>query len=190
MARNLDISCFIEVLSAGLPDKRTRTLSTMLLNGAIQEVLIEWREWDGEIITREEVMTRVSDVVAILNFPPTFLRNVLSSPGFFEDSRHNSRGNSWIGIIYHTSSLGYRPRIRTLRELLTASQLDQDIWKPPLGDRFRLAQHLTETLLTVNYCGWLHKGLRPENVVFFPTEKSVNKSYLLGWDYSRSGQRG
>jgi len=191
MKRSLDIACFPEIWQANLPDKRTRTLTPGLLDRSSVETLVEWKEWDSNLITRDEVVARVSDVVAILNSPPEFFHNILSSPGFFEDSRGNSRGTKWVGIVYDTASLGYKPRTRTLRELLTRPDGKyRDIWKPPLGDRFRLAHQLAETLLAVHTSGWLHKGLRPENVVFFNPVRSVNESYLLGWDYSRSAKRG
>ncbi len=81
--------------------------------------------------------------------------------------------------------------MRNLREMLTRPKDNpQNIWKPPLGDRFRLAHGIAETLLAVHTCSWLHKGLRPENIVFFSTTKSIKDPYLLGWDYSRSSKRG
>ncbi|KAE9374005.1 hypothetical protein N431DRAFT_502980 [Stipitochalara longipes BDJ] len=191
LTRSLDISCFPEIWSGSLPEKRTRTLTTYSANGSDVEVLIEWKEWTPSLITRDEVVTRVSDIVAILSSPPSCINNILSSLGFFEDNRGNDRGMKWVGIVYDTASLGHRPRIRTMRDLLTRpAGKSREIWKPPLGDRFRLAHHLAETLLAVHNCDWLHKGLRPENIVFFSTERSINNPYLLGWDSSRSSRRG
>lgn len=191
MRRNLDISCFPEIWNIHLPDKRSRTLTICALNGLEVEVLVEWKEWNPNFITRDEVIARVSDIVAILSSPPKCINNILSSPGFFEDSRGNSRGTKWIGIAYSIAFLRYRPKIRTMRDLLTRPEGKfKEMWKPPLGDRFRLAHRLAEILLEVHNCGWLHKGLRPENIVFFSTAMSVKDPYLLGWDSARSSKRG
>jgi hypothetical protein len=190
LARLLDVSCFQEILHTTLPDQRTRTSTTCCINGKEIEVLVEWKEWDEDLISRDEVIPRVSDIVAILKSPPSSLNNILSSPGFFEDSRSNSRGTKWIGIAYDTTPLGYHPKMRTLRDLLVRPEgKPREIWKPALGDRFRLAHQLANTLLAVHGCGWLHKGLRPENILFFSSAKSVKEPYLLGWDYSRSAEK-
>jgi hypothetical protein len=72
MARCLDISCFPEIWHGVLADNRTQTLTTCVLNESRTEVLVEWKEWDPNIITRDEFVTRVSDGVEILNSPPSF----------------------------------------------------------------------------------------------------------------------
>lgn len=104
---------------------------------------------------------------------------------------------NWICIVYDTLTLGNKSRkLRTLRELLArppelSKRPHQDIWKLSLGGRFKLGLRIAETLLTTQNCGWLHKGIRPENIVFFTSsEKSVTDPYLLAWEYSRSGRQG
>jgi len=191
LARLLDASCFQEILHATLPDHRTRTPTTCYLDGNELGVLVEWKEWDESLITRADVIARVSDIAAILKTPPSSLHHVLSCPGFFEDNRSNSRGTKWIGIAYDTTQLGYLPKVHTLRDLLTRpKEKYKEVWTPALGDRFRLAYELAKTLLAIHNCDWLHKGLRPENIVFFSSEKSIKEPYLLGWDYSRSAKEG
>jgi hypothetical protein len=191
LSRRIDLSCFQEMRNAKLPDQRTRTPSTYLLDGKEMEVLIEWKEWDENIISRDEVIARVSDIVAILKSPPSSLSKILPSVGFLEDSRSNSRRTKWMGIVYDISAFGNHYKIRTLRDLLTQpKETGRGMWKPALGDKFRLAYGLASTLLAVHNCGWLHKGLRPENIVFFSSSESIKQPYLLGWDCSRSAKRG
>ncbi|KAH7128861.1 hypothetical protein EDB81DRAFT_764017 [Dactylonectria macrodidyma] len=200
-ARMLDIAQFPALASAGieLPDNRTRTTTDYVNpSGKKESVVVEWKECENSghgqtRLTEDQLISRVSDVVAILNSPPTCLTHVLPSVGFFRDNRLNNRGSSWIGIAYRTSSVTYTGKYRTLRDLLipphSRSQKESGSYgKPPLGERFRLAQNLAQSVLQIHNCGWLHKGLRPENIAFFAHQNSVANPYLLGWESSRSGQ--
>ena len=69
-------------------------------------------------------------------------------------------------------------------------------FKPPLESRLLLASKLASTLGSLYGSGWLHKGIRSENVLFF--NASLNKSvglsdskyditepYVAGFEYSR-----
>ncbi|KAH6874397.1 hypothetical protein B0T10DRAFT_586357, partial [Thelonectria olida] len=200
-ARMLNIAQFPALLlpNIELPDDRTRTTTDYVdCSGKPESVVVEWKECensghDHPHLTEEQLTSRISDVVAILNSPPSCLEHVLPSVGFFRDNRLNSRGSSWIGIAYQMSSVTYTGEYRTLRDLLTPPHLRSakesgPYGKPPLGERFRLAQNLAQSVLQIHNCGWFHKGLRPENVVFFSHQNSVADPYLLGWESSRSGQ--
>ncbi|EXJ53414.1 uncharacterized protein A1O5_13348 [Cladophialophora psammophila CBS 110553] len=61
--------------------------------------------------------------------------------------------------------------------------------KPPLGTRFDLARSLASSLLLLQACGILHKGLKPENIVFFrlspKPEYDLSRPYIVGFDYAR-----
>jgi len=200
-ARGLNCSTyFATLLNEGLPEKPTRKFVKMCTETEeMEDVLVEWKGYDQRHVSRDEIIRRVSDVVAIMNSPPSFLHNVLPSLGFFEDPRYNNSTLKWVGIVYRTSFLGARIKFRTLQSLLERSPQDNKsfktiphlVWKPPLGDRFQLALRLAETLLSIHNCGWFHKGLRPDNIGFFTSgQKSVRDPFLLGWEYSRSGQKG
>lgn len=187
---------FPELVQVELPSDPVRSVTKYVRSGSSEPVLIEWKGYDPKEITRDAVISRVSDVVCMLNSSPTFLHNVLPSVGFFEDTRSNNHPLNWVGIAYNTSPLGNKRNIRTLRDLLSRPSgplktASQEIWKPPLGHRFKLALRIAETLMTTQNCGWMHKGIRPENIVFFTvSQKSVTDPYLLGWEYSRSGEKG
>jgi serine/threonine protein kinase len=57
---------------------------------------------------------------------------------------------------------------------------------PLLGERFRLAQKLSELVYHIHSCGWLHKGLRADNIIFFSApHMSIENPYIVGWEYSR-----
>jgi hypothetical protein len=67
---------------------------------------------------------------------------------------------------------------------------------PELGVRFSMATALCRTLLQLHAAGWLHKGIRSENVLLLDTdvstlselataEKDLIRPWLVGFDYSR-----
>ena len=111
------------------------------------------------------------------------------------DARNESV-NGWIGIVYELPLSLDRPLPApvTLRELLenshdtgrSDSSHKKPLFMPSLGHRFRLAQKLSEFVLHIHSCGWLHKGLRSDNIIFFPALKiSIEDPYIVGWEYSR-----
>ncbi len=192
-ARKLDFaSCFPDLSQEELPARPTRKEARLARASVSQQVLVEWKAYDPKKISREEVIRRVSDVVAILNSPLNFLHNILPSPGFFEDDRYHNSPYNWVGVVYDMTPLGNTAKMRTLRDLLTrpaaeSSKKPIELWKPPLGDRFKLALRIAETILTVHNCGWLHKGISPENVVLLPSRgEPVADPDPMGWECSRS----
>jgi serine/threonine protein kinase len=60
-----------------------------------------------------------------------------------------------------------------------------------LSRRVALAIEMAETLFQVHTAGWLHKGLRSENIIFLSTSTEIGSSivfsqgYLVGFEYSR-----
>jgi hypothetical protein len=54
-----------------------------------------------------------------------------------------------------------------------------------------LARRLSEILLSLHNCGWLHKGILPENIIFLPAPKvDFKEPFLVGWNYSREDKGG
>jgi hypothetical protein len=65
--------------------------------------------------------------------------------------------------------------------------------KPRLNDRISVAIALTETLLQLHTSGWLHKGIRSDNVIFFGTidrdwyiGNDLDPVFLAGYEYARA----
>jgi hypothetical protein len=64
---------------------------------------------------------------------------------------------------------------------------------PSLEQRFKLAHALALGCLSLLLIEWVHKGLRPHNILLFYTESKTEKSprlwlenpYIVGFDYSR-----
>lgn len=59
---------------------------------------------------------------------------------------------------------------------------------PGLDDRLALGIALTETILQLHTSGWLHKGVRSENVIFFQKNSilDIKDVYLEGYEYARA----
>ncbi|CAF9907299.1 MAG: hypothetical protein GOMPHAMPRED_005072 [Gomphillus americanus] len=56
------------------------------------------------------------------------------------------------------------------------------------GQRFGLAIQIVESLLFLHIAGWLHKGIRSDNILFFgssPSKIDLDKPYIAGFEYSR-----
>ena len=73
--------------------------------------------------------------------------------------------------------------------LLQAIKTDSTM-RPTLGQRFRIAHSLAQTLFQFHSVGWLHKSIRSENVLLFPSPKENRQidychPYLVGFEFSR-----
>jgi hypothetical protein len=65
--------------------------------------------------------------------------------------------------------------------------------RPQLNERITLATALTETVLQLHTSGWLHKGIRSENILFFncaghdwTSTWSLSPVFLAGYEYARA----
>ncbi|KAL9084299.1 MAG: hypothetical protein Q9165_008127 [Trypethelium subeluteriae] len=79
---------------------------------------------------------------------------------------------------------------RCLRCLLS------ELKRVSLDHRYRIGLELAQTILQLHTAGWLHKGIRSENIYFFVPSEKLNLSkmirspmYLLGYDYARSDDK-
>jgi len=76
------------------------------------------------------------------------------------------------------------PAFTTLAYLLTEGAL-----VPSLNDRIALAILLVETVLQLHTSGWLHKGIRSDNVLSFPQKPEsidITIAVLEGYEYARA----
>ncbi|KAK5044781.1 hypothetical protein LTR84_010437 [Exophiala bonariae] len=80
----------------------------------------------------------------------------------------------------------------SLQELLTLKEL-RKAYRPPLEGRVRLALRLCRCVLMLHTAGWLHKAIRPSNVMFFPPEYgasigALDSAYLIGFESAREDE--
>ncbi|KIN00702.1 hypothetical protein OIDMADRAFT_29778 [Oidiodendron maius Zn] len=70
-----------------------------------------------------------------------------------------------------------------LSQVVTSSTLK----RPTLGQKFKLARALAETVFQFHSANWLHKSIRSENVLLWCRSTAVeySKPYLVGFEFSR-----
>lgn len=125
------------------------------------------------------ISRRAQSLTALLNVPKASSFRSLHCIGLFQDSE-----KSEYGFVFDRP-LASREHVppRTLLSLLRSS------YTPSLTARFQLAYELATTVLHLHSAGWLHKGLRSENILFFPPSDNapftLNEPYVMGFEYAR-----
>ncbi|KAF5536637.1 het-s domain-containing protein [Fusarium mexicanum] len=191
-------------LRAPNPDvTTTRSLGTFKhtssTNTVWHDVLVEWKVADSatanysqnDVLYHAAMLTRVQSLARLLQLKekPAELRTlpclgVVTKAG-------PSDAVKLHGLIYHVPSTGFK----TLASIVKASATNPN--KPGdyfLEDRFSSAVVLCKAVLYLHISGWLHKGIRANNVLFFGkttaaaskgTEYDLSQPYLVGFEFSR-----
>jgi len=145
-------------------------------------VLVEWRTSTPELY--ETLRPHVERLALLLKDPDASLSN-LQCDGLICHAQ-----KSRFAFVYNIPLAGDLeteavPHCYSLRDLVTAQR------KTSLGDRLVIACRVAEAVLQLHTVGWLHKGLRSENVVFVDeTEKRQDLTtntapYLVGYEFAR-----
>jgi hypothetical protein len=80
------------------------------------------------------------------------------------------------------------PKPITLLQAIENIRNEDSVTRPTLGQRFRIARSLAETLFQFHSVGWLHKSIRSENILLFPNNNQqieYTHPYLVGFEFSR-----
>ncbi|KAF2262667.1 hypothetical protein CC78DRAFT_618406 [Lojkania enalia] len=175
-----------------------RTIVNLEIQNVKRTMLLEWKVFNTAKVSTSDAINRINSVVSILKAAPNG-SSVFRAAGYIKDDKDHEGLRSRLALLYEMPSskcteIGRKLRIRTLRELLTLpeSSVVNQQWrrrqfrKPPLGDRFRLAARIAQAVGSIHNCGWLHKGIRPENIVFINYQDTeIDDPYILGWAHSR-----
>jgi len=147
------------------------------------DVLVEWKIMPtGRSRFEDNVLdTRIKDVARLLRSDqkPDELRT-LPCLGIVEEE---DKRQKQYGLLY---SLPSPSKSYTLRDVLISQR---DLM---LGDYFTIAQVLSRAVLFIHLAGWLHKGIRSDNVLFFASDLADIDPvypYLVGFEYSRADER-
>jgi hypothetical protein len=158
--------------------------------GRRRTVLVEWKFYDkdlGESIKQEQ-LRRLDALARLLHANPRSpLLQVPHCLGYVADD--------------------WQPRVGFVFEYAAATSPPWSLWDtlggkaiPYVGDRFRLAHKLSLSLCILHTAGWLHKGIRSQNVIFSsplpapsvsssaaagPAPPRLDEPQLLGFEYSR-----
>ena len=169
------------------PDLQPRSSGTTALYDGIP-VYVEYKPYDPDHIIGSkavEIDQRVKNLAILLNAPKMPSFRSLYCMGTFQDTFHN---RYCFVFKRPPSSQSHEIKPRSLLSLLKSSYI------PSLNARFRLATQLATTLLHLHASGWLHKGFRSENILFFPpssdSPRSIDDPYIAGYEYARTGAPG
>jgi hypothetical protein len=167
------------------------------------EVVIEWKAYDDlqDPKRKEAIIERVSALASLLNrVGNTKNLNTLKCLGYFTNEKFSRFGyilalpdetKSSIANSSTTAGTCGPPKSpSTLYSFIGQDRPSSSV--PDLGSRMALALNLARTLLQLHAAGWLHKGLRSDNILFFdsaPKNSSdapdISNPYLTGFEYSR-----
>ena len=153
-------------------------------------VFVEWKTYDAhDKVLSNVIFRRMQKLATLLHAPsghhhPDF--RILNCMGYFEDMLNNR-----YCFIFKLPQEAAIDEPRTLRSLLRSASI-----LPSLSDRIKLALDIAHALLYLHGSGWIHKGIRSENLIFFPLAgrgpyPSGNETsnlcgpYLTGFEYSR-----
>ncbi|KAF9776281.1 hypothetical protein IL306_005559 [Fusarium sp. DS 682] len=169
-------------------DERTKRSTGVFRKGtSTSDVIVEWKIVDGSHIPpghtaatyRAMAEHRIKNLARLLKRSSKLedLRTldcigVITRDGLSDDEVR-------YGIIFQMPTKKYT----TLKTILEGSH--DDIY---LDDWFKVARSVTRAVLCLHLAGWLHKGLRSENILYFIDDNaniSYEEPYLAGFEYSR-----
>jgi serine/threonine protein kinase len=181
---NKKFSCFN---AFGAEDQRNnRVLGTFEKD----DVLVEWKTAEFTNVTQDASLSyRIMLEQRIKN-----IARLLKS----EQKPEDLRTLSCLGVIRREDytdtqvdyGLTFKVPSRHLQSL--ASMIHSANKSMLLDDRFATAHVITRAVLFLHLAGWLHKGIRSDNILFFADEYAkINPAhpYLVGFEYSRECER-
>ncbi|KAE8442864.1 hypothetical protein EG329_002606 [Mollisiaceae sp. DMI_Dod_QoI] len=139
-------------------------------------VFIEWKTVERGL--ESKLKHRIKSLAALLQEMDGSTFHSLSCIGYLRDQE--------------TGNYGYvfRPPAKDLQPFTALAHiLGGETSSPNLNDRFALAIALAETVLQLHTSGWLHKGIRSDNILFFPDSKEsvdLTQAFLGGYEYARA----
>ena len=154
------------------------------------QVLIEWKPIDKAV--EDKLSRRIFSLVYMLMDISNQSFHALKCLGFL---KHEQKDQPWnmYAFIYEISNLHEdgdgpypTPIIRPLSTLFTTTP------PPSLTFRFNLASSLAETIQQLHTSGWLHKGIRPHNVLYIDrgshtwATRDALGPYVAGYEYARA----
>ncbi|KAF2965352.1 hypothetical protein GQX73_g8233 [Xylaria multiplex] len=163
-------------------------------NDTKQTVLIEYRTYsddahEGEITKHRRV---VREIASILHHADTRLMGILYCEGFLLDSLSNR-----FELRFPFPEGLSKPR--TLLDLFLDPESRRSTVKHPLNQRITLAKRIVKAVFVLHAAGFVHKQIRPDNVVIFERDSSetqgaaertkypyaLGEPFLVGFDSTR-----
>ena len=142
----------------------SRFLATTPL-GPEKRVLFEKKTFDVDLTEQEKhiLRARIQRLVLLLSGPRTDSFRTPHALAFI----HDPNNLCWWLVFDWTLSSPSKVEIRSVAtQPISLQALFHSKLKPPLEQRLRLASDLARTLSELYSSGWLHKGIRSDNIVF------------------------
>lgn len=151
---------------------------------ANETVLIDPKKYgdDPDDAIGDKVYDRAKDLAETLGSLRSDEFLTLKCKGLFEDNEQRQ-----FCFVYGLPSHCEPPSTRTppssLLQYVTSS------FKPSVTARIKLAHRLALSIRKIHEEGWLHKGIRSENILFFQPRQNAPRSLdnprLVGFDFAR-----
>ena len=151
--------------------------------------LVESHIWDEhqlrEVSAFEE---RVYETARMLKNAEPSLMSILPCPGIVELQKENSR-EIGFELLYQVEPHLSEPR--SLRDLLLDKRNKEIGIMHPLDHRIRLAHNLATAVLYVHSGRFVHKRIKPENIILFSKgskerfPQGIGDPFLVGFERSR-----
>ena len=148
-----------------------------------KQVLVQWKVAEGTEWAKYEENTKRLAVLLMSLSHQSF--RALPCDGYYpamSQGRH--------GVIFAMPGEGSAWAMKNLKELVAKEKYVS------LSRRIAICRALAQAVLQLHTSGWMHKSLRPENIVFFAPEGSDNEAflrgdpYIMGYDYARPDSAG
>ncbi|KAM0227882.1 hypothetical protein ACHAPO_011171 [Fusarium lateritium] len=178
-------------------DKMSKRFKMGIIDG--RPVIVETYKYkesdDSNGEPQDQTLRQVRKITDLLCHPKHKEFHTLSCAGFYRDRLRRE-----LGIVFWTPpTYGSKGEVVTLHQLYKMQRL------VPLGQRIRLAYAIATAIENFHRVGWVHKGIRSDNIAFtevlpslmsdlddsdatspFVDHFDFSKPLLFGFEYSRA----
>ncbi|MCJ1276602.1 hypothetical protein MMC21_004408 [Puttea exsequens] len=155
-------------------------------------VLVEWRLLEKRL--ESQLKSRIDQLAILLGNTRNSSFHSLHCMGVLPKYKaYEAEDEAYVryGLIFELGKIQLgSPSVRCSAPI-TLADLYQATRRPSLDERLMMALSLAETLLQLHTTGWLHKGIRPQNVLFFDMKDGewqggpARGPYLASYEYAR-----
>jgi hypothetical protein len=175
--------------------RKSRMLARLVTNPE-KVFLFERKDFDPDISPQDKniLWNRIQRLVMVLRGPESSEFQTPVSKGFIHDPQHFC----WWLVFSFDAMMHFHPEFgpETQPVSLLALLQPKSKFKPPLELRWKLANAMCITMSELYSSGWLHKGIRSENILFpclhvagdsviDPSFAIMSRPLISGFEYSR-----
>lgn len=150
-----------------------------LASYASNSVIAEWKASQSDY--GDGIIEQIQQLAVFLGSTESQTLHTPPCRGFLKDDKHGL-----FALIYNIPDANSKQtELWSLRRLLSSSS------RPSLTRRIAISLVLAETILQLHTAGWLHKGLRSDNVVFITSSSEgvddvvAESPFVLGYENAR-----